>query len=186
MSDYTPGLPDRPSIAQLRKRAKELLQAMRNGDPAATERLRKHKSNVADPILADAQFVLAREHGFESWARLVHHIGAVQNPELDQHRQIAEDLVRVYNAGDVEAAARLNDLFHSELDVTQIHQFIRDRLFNVPYTQQRIDNFTLLDAQLIVAQLYGFKDWDELVRSTSAPATDPYSAPFVLSSKPFY
>ncbi len=112
---------------------------------------------------------------------------AAQNPELDQHRRIAEDLVRVYNAGDVEAATRLNDLFHSELDVLQIRQFIRDRLFNLPDAQQRISNFTLVDAQLIVAQLYGFKDWDELVRSTTGPATDPHSAPFVLSSKPpFY
>jgi len=132
MSDSIPRLPDRPSLAQLRKRAKELLQALRSGDPAATQRLRKYKSNVADPILADAQFVLAREHGFESWARLVHYIGAARNPELEQHRGIAEDLVRVYNAGDVEAATRLNDLFHSELDVPQIRQFIRDRLCNIP------------------------------------------------------
>jgi len=187
MSDSIPRLPDRPSRAQLRKRAKELLQALRSGDPAATQRLRKYKSNVADPILADAQFVLAREHGFESWARLVHYIGAARNPELEQHRGIAEDLVRVYNAGDVEAATRLNDLFHSELDVPQIRQFIRDRLCNIPDAEQRISNFTWVDSQLIVAQLYGFKDWNELLRSTSGPATDPHSAPFVLSSKPpFY
>lgn len=67
-------LPSRPSLAQLRKRAKELLQQLRNGDPSATERLRKYKANVSDPILADAQFVLAREHGFKSWPRLVHHL----------------------------------------------------------------------------------------------------------------
>src|SRR5688572_30636547 len=120
MSDFTPRLPDRPSIAQLRKRAKELLQALRSGDPVASERLRKYKSNIADPILADAQFVLAREHGFESWSRLVHHIDAVQNSELEQHRRIAGDLVRVYNSGEVDAATRLNELFHSELDVPQI------------------------------------------------------------------
>ena len=43
------------------------------------------------------------------------------------------------------------------------------------------------DAQLVVAQLYGFKDWDELAQSTNDPASDLHSAPFVLSSKPpFY
>src|SRR5215510_11231785 len=142
MSDSTPRLPNRPSLAQLRKRAKELLQQLRKGLPSAINRLRKHKPNVSDPILADAQFVLAREHGFESWPRLVHHIQSDQSSGLDQHRQIAEDLLRVYNSADTEAATRLNDLFHSALDVEQIRHFIRDRLFNAPDTERRIDNFT--------------------------------------------
>jgi hypothetical protein len=79
MSDSTPRLPDRPSLAQLRKRAKELLRLLRNGELSAMERLRKYKRDVSDPILADAQFVLAREHGFESWPRLAHHIQTVQS-----------------------------------------------------------------------------------------------------------
>jgi hypothetical protein len=187
MSDSTPRLPERPSLDQLRKQAKELLKQLRSGNQAAAERLRRHKSNVSDPILADAQFVLAREHGFESWPRLVHYLLAAQPAELEQHRRIAEDLVRVYNAGDAEAATRLNVLFHSALNIDQIRDFIRDKLFNVPDTERRIDNFTLADAQLVVAQLYGFRDWDDLVQSSNKPATDPHSAPFVLSSKPpFY
>ena len=187
MSDSTPRLPERPSLDQLRKQAKELLKQLRSGDASAAERLRKHKPNVSDPILADAQFVLAREHGFESWPKLFHHIQAAQPAELEQHRRIAEDLVRVYNSGDANAAARLNALFHSALNIDQIRDFIRDKLFNVPETQQRIDHFTPADAQLVVAQLYGFKNWGELVQSTSQPASDPHSAPFVLSSKPpFY
>src|SRR6185369_13760216 len=187
MSDSTPRLPDRPSLEQLRKRAKELLRQLRDADPSATERLRKYKANVSDPILADAQFVIAREHGFESWPRLVYHFQSAQPSALEQSRRIAEDLVRVYNSADAEAATRLNDLFHSALDVEQIRDFIRDKLFNAPDTQTRIDNFTLIDAQLVVAQLYGFKDWKELELSTIQNAGDPYSAPFVLNSKPpFY
>jgi hypothetical protein len=186
MSDFTSRLPDRPSLDQLRKQAKELLKQLRSGDLAATDRLRKYKPNGSDPILADAQFVLAREHGFESWPRLVHHLMS-QPAELEQHRRIAEDLVRAYNSGDTDAAQRLNDLFHSALSIDQIRDFIRDKLFNPPDTQQRVDNFTLTDAQLVVAQLYGFKDWDDLVQSSREPAGDPHSAPFVLSSKPpFY
>ena len=187
MSDSTRRLPGRPSLGQLRKQAKELLQELRNGDPAALERLRKYKPNVSDPVLAQAQFVLAREHGFESWAKLVHHIQAVQPPDIERHRLIAKDLVAVYNSADPAAATRLNDLFHRELDSEQIRDFIRDKLFNVPDTQQRIDNFTLDDAQLVVAQLYGFKDWDALVQSSNEAAGDLHSAPFVLSSTPpFY
>src|SRR5690349_13178960 len=127
MSDSTTRLPDRPSLAQLRKQAKELLQQLRSGNPSAAERLRKYKPSVSDPILADAQFVIAREHGFESWPRLVHHIEAARRPDIEQHRRIAEDLVAVHNSADVEAATRLNDLFHSALNVEQIRDFIRDK-----------------------------------------------------------
>jgi hypothetical protein len=179
-------LPNRPSLVQLRKQAKELLQLLRNGDLSAINRLRKYKPNISDPILADAQFVLAREHGFESWPKLVHHIHAAQSPELEQHRRIAEDLVAVYNSADSAAATRLNDLFHTTLNTEQIRDFIRDKLFNVSDTQRRINNFTLADAQLVVAQLYGFQDWNELTKSSNEPASDLHSAPFVLSSKPPY
>jgi hypothetical protein len=117
----------------------------------------------------------------------IHHNQSGQPSELDQPRGIAEDLVRVYNSADADAATRLNDLFHSAIDVEQIRHFVRDKLFNVTDTEQRINNFTLDDAQLVVAQLYGFKDWNELAQSTNKPATDLHSAPFVLSSRPpFY
>ena len=110
-----------------------------------------------------------------------------QSPELEQHRQIADDLVAVYNSADVAAATRLNDLFHSALNPEQIRDFIRDKLFNLPNAEHRIDNFTLDDAQIVVARLYGFSDWNELVQSSAEPTGDLHSAPFVLSSKPpFY
>ena len=187
MSDFSPRLPHRPSLAQLRKQAKELLQKFRYGYLAAAERLRKYKPNVSEARLADAQFVLAREHGFESWPKLVQYIKDAQSPEFEQHRRIAEDLMAVYNADDEDAATRLNDLFHSALNREQIRDFIRDKLFNVPDAQWRLDNFTLADAQLIVARLYGFKDWDEITQPSTSPGSDLHSAPFVLSSKPpFY
>ena len=187
MSETTNRLPEHPSLEQLRKQAKELLQQLRSGDPSATERLRKSKPKVSEPILADAQFVLAREHGFESWPKLVHYIQASQSADLKQHQRIAEDLVAAYVSADADAAIRLNDLFHSSLDIQQIRDFIRDRLFHLPDAERRTANFTLPDAQLVVARLYGFQDWSELVQSSSEPAGDPHSAPFVLSSKPpFY
>jgi hypothetical protein len=56
-------LPHRPSLEQLHKQAKDLLRKLRVEKPAAT--------------LAEAQFVLAREYGFESWAKLKHHVEAL-------------------------------------------------------------------------------------------------------------
>jgi hypothetical protein len=110
-----------------------------------------------------------------------------QPAEVEQHRRIAEDLVAVHNVGDVEAATRLNDLFHSALSIQQIGDFIRDKLFNLPETERLIDNFTLAEAQLVVARLYGFTNWDQLVQSSKEAASDLHSAPFFLSTKPpFY
>jgi ankyrin repeat protein len=74
-------LPERPSLEQLRKRAKDLLRSVRAGDPNAIARLKAHVSRDAlDTSLADAQFVVAREHGFASWARLKRHVEAVTRP----------------------------------------------------------------------------------------------------------
>jgi ankyrin repeat protein len=53
-------------LDQLRKQAKELVRAARAGEPEALERL-----GGREPILARAQLVVAREHGYASWPRLV-------------------------------------------------------------------------------------------------------------------
>ena len=80
MSDSISRLPARPSLEQLRKRAKDLLRAARAGDHAASVRFRAADARwtaSADPrsaILSDAQLVIAREHGFASWGQLVRHV----------------------------------------------------------------------------------------------------------------
>ena len=81
MSETHPSLPARPSLEQLKKRAKDLLRAIRAADPAALARLRGQLSrDAADATLADAQLVIAREHGFTSWVRLKRHVQAVERP----------------------------------------------------------------------------------------------------------
>ncbi|HTW48706.1 MAG TPA: hypothetical protein VMD92_12205, partial [Acidobacteriaceae bacterium] len=80
MPDRT--LPDRPSLEQYKKQAKELARASAAGDPAALARIRKHHPRLRElppdqphPLpLADAQFVLAREHNFESWPKFAGHL----------------------------------------------------------------------------------------------------------------
>ena len=80
-------LPPHPDLDQLRKQAKDLLKACRAGDADACRRFREnHPDEPADRpegdavptrTLADAQWVLAREHGFASWARLRDHVETV-------------------------------------------------------------------------------------------------------------
>ena len=77
-------LPARPNLEQYKKQAKDLARAFSEGALEAQMRLkhnhpRFHKLGTADlPVaqgsLTDAQLVLAREHGFESWPKFAHHI----------------------------------------------------------------------------------------------------------------
>lgn len=118
-------LPQRPSLDQLRHQAKELLAAARAGDAAALNRFESHVGVVAreSVVLSLAQLVIAREHGFASWARLK---AAVQaSPELadvvdsflaasvDGRIQFARRLLRAHPrlAGyDISTAAVVGDL----------------------------------------------------------------------------
>jgi ankyrin repeat protein len=67
-------LPERANLEQLKKQAKSLLAAARSQEPNAIQRFEAvliGRSLKPDAIaLHDAQFVLAREYGFESWTAL--------------------------------------------------------------------------------------------------------------------
>jgi len=70
--------PVRPDLDQLRDQAKDLLRALRRGDPAAAAELRAHHPDGIEPglapgtaSLADAQMALARSYGLATWPRLV-------------------------------------------------------------------------------------------------------------------
>lgn len=77
-------LPARPNLAQYKKQAKDLLKACKASDPAALERIKKYHLRLAKRpdsgilhakvALADAQFTIAREHGFESWQKFCGHV----------------------------------------------------------------------------------------------------------------
>src|SRR6476469_7015285 len=67
-------LPVRPDLDQLKRQAKELLKAVREGDPEALVEFRCFHPNPPDPTeakLADAQLALARAYQAPSWMRLV-------------------------------------------------------------------------------------------------------------------
>ncbi len=65
-------LPKQPSLEQLRKQAKDLLQQYRAGDPAAVAEIQQfeRRPDPAAFALNDAQRVLARAYGYESWPKL--------------------------------------------------------------------------------------------------------------------
>ncbi|MGH9854099.1 MAG: ankyrin repeat domain-containing protein, partial [Blastocatellia bacterium] len=80
-------LPARPSLEQYKKQAKNLAKSRKSGDPEALRRIRQNHPQLrklpdsdflnARFALADAQFVIAREHGFVSWPKFAEYIEAV-------------------------------------------------------------------------------------------------------------
>ena len=65
-------LPEQPSLEQLRKQAKELLQAFHSGAPGAIAEVNRFERNPDEKRFAlnDAQRVIARAYGFASWPKL--------------------------------------------------------------------------------------------------------------------
>ncbi len=72
----------RPNLDDLKKEARKLLHALHRRDAAA---LRRYYSidklaGLAQPRLDDAQYVVAREHGYGSWQKLKEHFYTANSP----------------------------------------------------------------------------------------------------------
>jgi ankyrin repeat protein len=109
-------LPERPDREQQQKQAKELLGSFRRGDAEAIARVRAELPDKQRITLADAQFVLAREYGFPSWAKLKERIRASAGRRLAPRERFklavegkdADALRRVLEES-AEARAAIND-----------------------------------------------------------------------------
>ena len=88
-------LPSHPHLEQLKKQAKSLLKGHQAAVPAILARIREYhprwQKSSDDLIantrftLADAQLVLAREYGFETWSALKARVLSQQaSPSMDR------------------------------------------------------------------------------------------------------
>ncbi|MBL8238889.1 MAG: hypothetical protein JNM66_15815 [Bryobacterales bacterium] len=69
MTDSTRTEHDGVTLASLEKEAASLLRGIRKGEPEALARFYAF-ADSAEPALPDALHVVARERGFDTWARL--------------------------------------------------------------------------------------------------------------------
>ena len=105
-------LPPRPNLDQLRRQASELHDDHAAGRASAAARIVTHHPRFAgQPLpavlaatfaLSDAQLVIAREYGFESWPQLKQRVEL--GPRIDaieRHPRFAEALA-AFDAGDAE------------------------------------------------------------------------------------
>lgn len=83
-------LPLRPNLEYYRKQAKDFVKAYKAGNTVAVECVQqslrvlnrfKSKKAPTEIALADAQFLIAREHAFESWPKFAAHIKALNSKD---------------------------------------------------------------------------------------------------------
>jgi hypothetical protein len=178
---YAATRPAAPDLTQQRKRAKELLHAVRAGEAAALARMRYGHSRFANAPdtalraarLHDAQWVIAREYGFSNWTRLKAHIdeitGAGRRPyrtfetDLQYYRDRAGGLLSMVAAGE-RNALRLVREFHPR------YAHADDADIKATVTQD--------DAELVLAREHGFDSWSALVARVEALKADPSVEPF--------
>ena len=118
-------LPSRPDLAQLKRQSYELQQLHREGRQAAAARiianhpryrLATPASVLATPLtLADAQLVLAREYGFQSWAALKYDVEAWSRVSKYTPHPRFDDAVAAIRMGDLP---RLSDLLSQYPELT--------------------------------------------------------------------
>ncbi len=107
---------DRPDLEQKRKLAKELVKAVRRLDAGQAARFtwnhrrfrgKSGHSVVRDGVtLADAQHVIARESGFESWPKLTAYVREIET-DPDGPAALFEEAVRGVIRGDTTGLRRL-------------------------------------------------------------------------------
>jgi hypothetical protein len=158
MPDRHVELPAHPDLEYYRKQAKHLLRSYEAGDAAARDRVAEMLGDRAAGrfLLSDAQFVLAQEHGFRTWAEFRADI-ASQRATGDRpvsrlwwqgantYASAADSLLTELRRGDPGALQKLRA--------------------NVPRYAAATDASAaeLRDARLIIARELGFPTWRELV-----------------------
>lgn len=167
MSDRHFELPAHPNLEYYRKQAKHLQHTYETGDAAAQARVADLLGDRAAGrfLLSDAQFVLAQEHGFRTWAEFRTHI---------QSRSTTEDrpVSRLMGIGPGHYASMAETLL-TDLRRNDPGSLQRLRAY-VPRHSATTDASTaeLRNARLIIARELGFPTWRELMSFTRKSQRD--------------
>ena len=160
-------LPAHPDLEYYRKQAKHLLRSYEAGDKAARDRAAEVLGDRAAErfLLSDAQFVLAQEHGFRTWAEIR---ADIQSQRATGDRPVS----RLWGRGAGDYASWADGLL-TELRRGDPGALRRLRAY-VPRYAAATDASTaeLRDARLIVARELGFGTWRELVEGAEKAQRD--------------
>lgn len=176
------------NLEQQKKQARELLRALRAGNPEALSRLQTRHLRWAaednatiqkEAALHDAQFVISREQGFASWTKLK----AYADPSTDNRH------TRLFVADPQWLTDRVHGLLRTRQSagpaaLEQIREW-HPRFSGCSDEEIRQAPFTEEDARLVYAREHGFDTWDELLQrvnllqsASTAEANEPFLAAF--------
>lgn len=172
------------NLEQQKKQARELLRAIRSGNPDAHARLVRHHARWATAneatlrllvSLHDAQFAIAREQGFASWSKLK----AYAEPSSRKSH------TRIFETDLKWLADRVHGLLRTRQSagpaaLEQIREW-HPRFQDCSDEEIRQAAFTPQDALLVYAREHGFDTWDELTSRVKVLATNTAAA----KSEPF-
>jgi ankyrin repeat protein len=123
-------LPARPSLEQYKKQAKELLKFCHTADAEALRRVRANHPRFAKYsetelqnarlALADAQLVIAREHGFESWPKFAQRIEIINLEMAARENPLAAFIEAAIWHGTLDGAEAILAA-HPEIARSSIH-----------------------------------------------------------------
>ncbi len=116
ITDLAP-LPPRPSLEQYKKQAKDIIKLGKSGDPEVVQRIEKYHPRCGQLLisgtlssqfaLSDAQLVIAREHGFESWPKFAKHVEELTRESSTVSKfELAADAIVAGRAGTIQSLLR--------------------------------------------------------------------------------
>ena len=127
----TRAMRENPDFDQLKRQAKELLDAYRASTPEAVAEVTAYHRTATPETCAlhDAQFVLARSYGFESWPRLKAAIDgvtasrlheAVESGDVERARELLTRRPEIVDLGRGEMRALHMAVLRRDLDMTTL------------------------------------------------------------------
>src|SRR5260370_34227808 len=127
----TRAMRENPDLDQLKRQAKELLEAYRASFPDAVAEVTDYHRTATPETFAlhDAQFVLARSYGFESWPKLKAAVdgvtaarlhAAVESGDLQTARELLTRRPEIVDLGRGEMRAGHMAVLRRDLDVTRL------------------------------------------------------------------
>jgi hypothetical protein len=131
-------LPDRPDLDQYEKQAKDLFARWKSDDPRTTR------------TLADAQSVIAREHGFETWKTFIERIAEVSG--RDRPAALFTAAAEALIAGDASALERM---------LRAHEQRFRNERPPATWSVGLAPNESPADARSIIAREHFFDTWTD-------------------------
>ena len=160
-------VPAHPNLEQYKKQAKDLVKARKSGDPEALRRIRQVHPRLGKLsnsefqsskfVLADAQFIIAREHGFESWPRFAKHLASLTRESSSA--SLWESAKNAVITGDVSTLERLlrenPQLFGQEQPPAYVPSGPGPRYADA-------------DARTIIAREHDYESFDEFARHLEA------------------